>query len=56
MLYLREANYDDIEKEYLFVRDIPADKNGFMNEWPNILREEFEEKALKTMDLFICKN
>ena len=33
MLYLKEINFDDIEKEYLFVRDIPFDENGFMNQW-----------------------
>lgn len=49
MVYLKEANYEDIDDEYLFVRDIPEDENGFINEWCGILREEFEEKALKTM-------
>lgn len=48
MLYLKEANLADIEKEYLFVRDLPVDENGFTNEWFGILREEFEE-ALGTM-------
>lgn len=49
MLYLKEANFEDIENEYLFVRDIPVDENGFTNEWSGILQEEFKEKALKTM-------
>lgn len=31
MLYLKEINYDDIEKEYLFVREIPVEENGFTN-------------------------
>lgn len=31
MLYLKEINFDDIEKEYLFVREIPVDENGFTN-------------------------
>ncbi len=49
MLYLKEANFEDIEKEYLFVRDIPVDENGFINEWTGVEREEFGEKVLKTM-------
>ena len=31
MLYLKAANFQDIEKEYLFVRDMPVDENGFTN-------------------------
>lgn len=49
MLYLREANYDDVEKEFLFVRDMPVDENGMTNEWHGISREDFEDKALKQM-------
>ncbi|MBQ9119478.1 MAG: GNAT family N-acetyltransferase [Lachnospiraceae bacterium] len=49
MLYLKAANHEDVEKEYFFVRDLPVDENGFLNEWHGILREEFEEKALNTM-------
>ena len=47
MLYLREINYDDIEKEYLFVRDIPFDENGFTNEWQGCSREVFDEVVRK---------
>ena len=49
MLYLREANYDDVEKEFLFVRDMPVDENGMTNEWHGISREDFEDKALKQL-------
>lgn len=49
MLYLKKANYADIEKEYLFVRDIPEDENGFLNEFHGIAREDFKEKALDVM-------
>ena len=48
MLYLKEVNYD-IEKEYLFVRDIPEDENGFTNAWHGVSRETFEKEALKEM-------
>ncbi len=43
MLYLKEINIDDIEKEYLFVREIPVDENGFTNEWHGCTREAFDE-------------
>lgn len=49
MIYLKEPNYEDIEKEYIFVRDMPVDENGFTNEWHGISREDFEQIALKKM-------
>ena len=36
MLYLKQANKEDIEKEWLFQRSIPADENGFINDYPDI--------------------
>ena len=47
MLYLKEINFDDIEKEFLFVRDIPFDENGFTNEWHGCCREVFDEVIRK---------
>lgn len=52
MLHLKEANYEDIEKEYLFVRDMPVDENGLTNPYHGISREEFESKALPEMIAF----
>lgn len=52
MLYLKEANYEDIEKEYLFVRDMPIDENGLTNKWHGVSREDFESKTLKEMIAF----
>ena len=52
MLYLKEINYDDIEKEYLFVRDMPIDENGLTNEWYGVSREDFEKKAIVQMIAF----
>lgn len=49
MLYLKEANYEDIEKEYIFVCNMPANENGFTNIWNGITRKSFEEKALPQM-------
>ena len=52
MLYLKECNYEDMEKEFIFVRDMPADENGLTNDWHNISREDFEHTALKRMIAF----
>lgn len=52
MLYLKELNYEDIEKEFLFVRDMPVDENGMTNEWHDISREDFEKKAIRQMIAF----
>lgn len=52
MIYVKEANYEDIEKEYLFIRDMPLDENGMTNEWHGISREAFECVALKQMIAF----
>ena len=47
MLYLKEINFDDIEKEYFFVRDIPFDENGFTNPWSGCDRKVFDEVVRK---------
>ena len=49
MLYIKEANFEDIEKEYLFVRDMPIDENGLTNQWHGVSREGFERIALPSM-------
>ena len=49
MIYLKEPTYEDIEKEYVFVRDMPVDENGFTNDWHGITREDFEQIAWKNM-------
>lgn len=48
MLYLKTANYEDIEKEWLFQRAIPAEENSFINEYHNFSREAFDN-ALDTI-------
>ncbi|MBE6754738.1 MAG: GNAT family N-acetyltransferase [Ruminococcaceae bacterium] len=48
MLHLKKANREDIEQEYLFVRDIPVEESSFTNEWHGISREDFDH-ALDTM-------
>jgi len=49
MLYLKEPNYEDLEKEYEFIHDMPDDENGFINELYGISRENFEKDGIKQM-------
>ena len=49
MIYLKPANIEDCEKEWLFVKAMPEDENGLTNQWPNISRKDFENKALPDM-------
>jgi len=52
MLYLKQANYEDEEKEYQFVRDMPKDENGLTNKWHGISQMDFRTIALKEMISF----
>lgn len=49
MLYLKPANFDDIEKEFLFVANEPADENGFTNDFSGTTFEDFKNIALPRM-------
>ena len=46
MLYLKKANYDDIEKEYLFITNIPAEEHGFINPDFNVSKIDFKNITL----------
>ena len=52
MIFLKKANTEDIEKEWLFVRDMPVDENGLTNAWHGVSREDFECRALPGMLAF----
>lgn len=41
MLYLKEANFEDVEKEYEFIVNTPADENGFTNSGFGCSLDEF---------------
>lgn len=57
MLYLKEANLQDAKAEYAFVREIPADENGFTSKWHGCDWDTFMEKALPEMlDYAVGKN
>ena len=49
MLYLKAVNWEDIEQEYLFTTEQPADENGFTNPNAGVSREEFEGIVLPRM-------
>ena len=49
MLYLKKANFEDMEKEYVFMRDMPEDENGMGNVWHGVSRADFENIALPKM-------
>ncbi len=44
MICLKKANMEDLEKEWLFVREMPEDENGLTNAWHDVSREDFEKK------------
>ena len=48
MLYLKPACLKDIEKEYIEIRDMPANDHSMENEWAGIGREAFDD-ALNVM-------
>ena len=52
MLYLKEANREDAEQEWIFVRDMPENENGVTNPWHSISWEDFEKTALPDMIRF----
>lgn len=41
MLYLKPANFEDLEKLHAFVVAEPVDENGFINDYHGISSENF---------------
>ncbi|MCM1258850.1 MAG: GNAT family N-acetyltransferase [Roseburia sp.] len=46
---LREANWEDVEKEFEYVTNTPENENGFTNSYSNISLEKFKDYALPRM-------
>ena len=46
---LREANWEDLAKEFLYVTHTPENESGFTNCYANISLEEFKDYALPRM-------
>ena len=49
MLYLKETNLEDAEKEYVFITRLPINENGFMNQYHGIEKDEFINQVLPQM-------
>lgn len=49
ILFLKEANLDDYEKEYEAMKQFPADENGFINEYYGVSKQEFVDNVLPTL-------
>ncbi len=56
MLYLKEANFADIEKEFAFMCVMPADENGLTNPWHGVSREGFDAALQEMIDYSLGKN
>lgn len=52
MIFLKQVNLQDAEKEWQFVREMPEDENGLTNEWTGVSRQVFEKQALPRMLAF----
>ena len=52
MIFLKKANPEDLEKEWMFVREMPEDENGLLNSWSGVSRDVFRSKALPEMLAF----
>lgn len=46
MLYLKIANFDDIKKEYEYIKNLPENENGFINPDYNVSINKFKEVTL----------
>ena len=49
MLYIKEANIEDAEKEWKFVAAMPADENGLTNPYHGVSFDEYLERVLPTL-------
>ena len=52
MVFLKKANTEDAEKEWLFVREMPEDENGLINSYYGVSRDVFLNRALPEMLAF----
>ena len=52
MVFLKKANIEDAEKEWLFVREMPEDENGLTNAYHGVSRDVFLNRVLPEMLAF----
>lgn len=46
MIFLKEINYEDIDKEYEAIIKIPHNENRFENKYWNVSKEEFKNEVI----------
>lgn len=52
MIVLKKANPEDMEKEWLFVREMPEDENGLTNAYHGVSLDDFRSRVLPEMLAF----
>ena len=45
-IYLKKVNYEDIDKEYDAIINIPENENGLVNKYYNVTKDEFKNKVI----------
>ena len=50
MLIIKEANFEDIEKEWVLVRDMPLDENGCINSYHGVKRQDFDKAVFSMIE------
>lgn len=46
MIFINKVNLEDVDKEYLFITNLPVNENGFTNSYHGISKEEFCTKII----------
>ena len=52
MIFLKKVNSEDMENEWLFVREMPEDENGLTNAYHGVSQEDFQNRVLPEMLAF----
>lgn len=45
-LFLKKVNIEDVEQEFLFISNLPANENGFTNSYHGVTKEEFYTRTI----------
>ena len=46
MLYLKKINWEDVEKEFEYITELPEEETGFTNSYYGVDKEEFMNRVL----------
>lgn len=46
MLYLKKINFEDAEEEYIAIKSMPENENGFENKYYNVTKDEFVNRVI----------